>query len=32
VLRACGKPVAVNPDRGLREAASTAGWPVLHFF
>ena len=29
VLRACGWPVAVNPDRGLREAATTARWPIL---
>lgn len=31
LLRACGSPVAVNPDRGLREAATAAGWPILHF-
>lgn len=29
VLRACGSPVAVNPDRGLRAAATTVGWPIL---
>lgn len=29
VLRACGAAVAVNPDRGLREAAGNAGWPIL---
>ena len=29
LLRACGGPVAVNPDRRLREAAASAGWPVL---
>lgn len=29
VLRACGSPIAVNPDRGLRHAAITAGWPIL---
>lgn len=31
LLRACGHPVAVNPDRRLREAATEAGWPVLCF-
>ncbi len=31
VLRACGTAVAVNPDRGLRDAAVAAGWPILHF-
>lgn len=31
LLRACGSPVAVNPDRGLRDAAAAAGWPILHF-
>jgi HAD superfamily hydrolase (TIGR01490 family) len=30
VLRACGTAVAVNPDRGLRNAAASAGWPILH--
>lgn len=29
LLSACGHPVAVNPDRRLREAAESAGWPVL---
>ena len=29
LLEACGQPVAVNPDRRLRDAASSAGWPVL---
>ncbi len=29
LLNACGRPVAVNPDRRLRRAASSAGWPVL---
>ena len=29
LLRACGHPVAVNPDRRLRQAAASAGWPVL---
>jgi len=29
LLTACGHPVAVNPDRRLREAATSAGWPVL---
>lgn len=29
VLRACGSPVAVNPDRGLRAAAASSGWPIL---
>lgn len=29
VLRACGSPVAVNPDRLLRAAARAAGWPIL---
>jgi HAD superfamily hydrolase (TIGR01490 family) len=31
VLRASGAPVAVNPDRGLREVAAGAGWPILRF-
>ncbi|MGY6501080.1 MAG: HAD family hydrolase [Acidimicrobiales bacterium] len=31
LLRAFGTPVAVNPDRGLRTAAVTAGWPILEF-
>lgn len=29
LLAACGRPVAVNPDRRLRRAATSAGWPVL---
>lgn len=29
LLTACGHPVAVNPDRRLREAAASGGWPVL---
>lgn len=29
VLRACGTPVAVNPDRALRSAATASGWPIL---
>jgi phosphoserine phosphatase len=29
LLRACGHPVAVNPDRALRRVAHAAGWPVL---
>ena len=29
VLRACGSPVAVNPDRGLRAVATAARWPIL---
>ena len=32
VLRACGSPVAVNPDRGLRDAATAARWPIFHLF
>ncbi len=31
VLRACGSPVAVNPDRLLRSVAAWEGWPTLHF-
>lgn len=31
LLQACGHPVAVNPDRRLREAAADARWPVLRF-
>jgi HAD superfamily hydrolase (TIGR01490 family) len=31
LLRACARPVAVNPDRRLRRAAAAAGWPVLRF-
>ena len=29
LLRAASSPVAVNPDRGLRTAATAAGWPIL---
>lgn len=29
VLRACGSPVAVNPDRVLRSVAAASGWPIL---
>jgi HAD superfamily hydrolase (TIGR01490 family) len=29
VLRACGDPVAVNPDRGLAAVARQERWPVL---
>ena len=29
LLRACGHPVAVNPDRTLRRVAGRFGWPVL---
>lgn len=29
LLTACGHAVAVNPDRRLREAAASHGWPVL---
>jgi len=29
VLRACGRPVAVNPDRTLLRTARAEGWPVL---
>jgi HAD superfamily hydrolase (TIGR01490 family) len=31
VLRACGAPIAVNPDRGLSEAATAGGWPIVRF-
>ncbi|MDQ3932311.1 MAG: HAD-IB family hydrolase [Actinomycetota bacterium] len=31
LLSACGRPVAVNPDRHLRHVARTAGWPILRF-
>ena len=31
VLRSCGAPVAVNPDRGLREVAAAEGWPIVRF-
>jgi HAD superfamily hydrolase (TIGR01490 family) len=30
-LEAVGSPVAVNPDRELREIADARGWPVLRF-
>ena len=30
-LRACGRAVAVNPDRALRREARKANWPVLSF-
>ena len=29
LLAACGRPVAVNPDRRLRAAARANGWPVI---
>ena len=29
LLAACGRPVAVNPDRRLRTAARANGWPVI---
>ena len=29
LLRACGSPVAVNPDARLRSLASASGWPIL---
>jgi HAD superfamily hydrolase (TIGR01490 family) len=29
LLAACGRPVAVNPDRRLRSAARDEGWPVI---
>src|SRR5205807_8505358 len=31
LLRSCGRPVAVNPDRALRTAARVSGWPILRF-
>jgi len=31
VLEAVGHPVAVNPDRALREVAADRGWPVAEF-
>lgn len=31
LLLACGEPVAVNPDRGLRAVADRRGWPILRF-
>jgi HAD superfamily hydrolase (TIGR01490 family) len=30
-LEAVGRPVAVNPDRELREIAVDRGWPILRF-
>jgi len=30
-LEAVGRPVAVNPDRRLRDLALDRGWPILHF-
>ena len=31
MLEAVGHPVAVNPDRALREVAAERGWPVAEF-
>ena len=31
MLDAVGHPTAVNPDRALRRAASSRGWPVVSF-
>lgn len=31
MLRSTGRPVAVNPDRGLAAAATADGWPILRF-
>ena len=31
VLLACGTPVAVNPDRGLRAVAVDRRWPIMRF-
>jgi HAD superfamily hydrolase (TIGR01490 family) len=31
LLRACTRPVAVNPDRHLMALARSTGWPVLRF-
>ncbi|RJQ78519.1 HAD-IB family hydrolase [Pseudonocardiaceae bacterium YIM PH 21723] len=31
MLEAVGHPTAVNPDRALRKAATTRGWPILTF-
>lgn len=31
MLEAVGHPVAVNPDRHLRQVAAERGWEVLHF-
>ena len=30
-MEAVGHPVAVNPDRALREVAAERGWPVAEF-
>jgi len=30
-LEAVGRPIAVNPDRKLRQIATRRGWPVLEF-
>ena len=29
LLRACGRPAAVNPDRTLHRVAREEGWPIL---
>jgi HAD superfamily hydrolase (TIGR01490 family) len=31
MMRAVGHPVAVNPDKELRETAEREGWPILEF-
>lgn len=31
LLRACARPVAVNPDRRLGKIAKASGWPVVRF-
>lgn len=31
LLRACGRPVAINPDRRLRAVATDEGWPIVQF-
>jgi HAD superfamily hydrolase (TIGR01490 family) len=31
MMRAVGHPVAVNPDKELRETAEQNGWPILEF-
>ena len=31
VLEACREPVAVNPDRRLRQVAMRRGWPIFRF-
>jgi HAD superfamily hydrolase (TIGR01490 family) len=31
MMRAVGHPVAVNPDRALREVAREEGWQIMHF-